>query len=106
MLSRFIAINLVVSATTFAPTSSGLSLRHMHDRRALTMLSEQRRPLTPVPLQTKAKPLLVPALSYAGLAGIALGAQHLAAHYFGGAETVMSLNVPAAGVVDVPVLVT
>jgi len=115
MLSHFIVIQLVVSSAGFAPAYNELSLRAVHERQAHTNIQHAHRcahcvllddgPLSPVPLHTKAKPFLVPALSYTGLAGIALGAQQLAAQHFG-AETVMSFNVPTAGVVELPLLVT
>lgn len=94
-----LALSLIVSATTaFSPTThGGLHLRAPHhNRRARTVLIDHGRdsPLTPVPLQTKAKPLLVPALGYASLAGVALGAQQLVANYMGGYDMTTYCGVP------------
>jgi len=106
-----LALSLIVSATTFSPTHVGLSLRTQHNR-AHTVIDAHRRahavliapkptaadnrhsPLSPVPLQTKAKPLLIPAIGYAGMAGVALGAQQLVANYMGGYDMTTFIGVP------------
>jgi len=88
-----LAVSLIVSATAFSPTRVGLSLRAQSNRRAHTVLDE-RSALSPVPLQTKAKPLLVPLVGYAGMAGVALGAQQLVANYMGGYDMTTYLGVP------------
>ena len=118
MLSHLVVIQLVVSACAFAPAPTSTVLRRemrahhsiQHSRRAHIIVLSDRRPLSPestplspVPLQVKAKPLLVPAVSYAGLAGIALGAQQFAMQHFG-AETVFNFHLPTGGVVNVPMV--
>ena len=100
---------IVCSATAFSPQvalrAQHLSLRAQHSRRAHTVLVE-RSSLSPVPIQTKAKSLLIPAIGYAGVAGVALGAQQLVENYMGGYDltTYMGVPLPIAAIV-IPALV-
>lgn len=109
--SRVIALQLLVSATAFSLTPVGLSIKGEHAlRRAHVLLDGQRKgkaplisPLSPVPMQTKAKPLLIPAIGYAGLAGVSLGLQQLLDATTYGHETIWNVPVPLAAVAFVVV---
>lgn len=66
----------------------------------------ERSLLSPVPFQTRVKPLLIPVFGYAGVAGVALGAQQLVEHYMGGYDltTYMGVPLPIAAIV-IPALI-
>ncbi len=100
MRALMMVTQLITSSSAFSIASVGRPIHgNQHPSRAqypqLSFQPRNRRHstalLTPVPLQTKAKPLLIPALGYAGLAGVAVGAQHLVTANYG---PVTILNVP------------
>jgi heat shock protein HtpX len=94
-----------VSAVAFSPTH-GISRSVHRGRRAYLVLKLEDPVLSPVPMGTKAKQVLVPAIGYAGLAGVALGAHELVAAT-GGRMAIMGLPLPGAtlAAVVVPALV-
>lgn len=128
LLTLLLALRLSASAA-FSPTASGLRLRRAVPQRLcldghssqrlcldgrspapqLALRSEQQQQRDHRPVAVRAtKPLLVPALGYAGLAGAAIGTQQLltAAGYSGATLQVMHTSVPVAVVaVLLPALV-
>lgn len=116
MLPRTLALALTLSSTVaFSP--SGLAIRNAGRPARTTSPSNLEKPSSAAlsasravhlaALERIAKPVFVPVIGYAGLAGTAIGAQHFVSAAGAGAATLMGVPLPLAtlAAVTMPALV-